>query len=124
MGFDATFVRDHIAEAQSCHDVLDTDPCMSAGRNSRGQVLSKLSVVDHRDLCHRKGKLHVVVNFSAFNDREGEADSWVYVYKAGTLAFITNRKTPELIYGAGRLLSSTADSVASLGTVTATGRSG
>ena len=64
------------------------------------------------------------VNFGAFNDRERKADSQVYVYKAGTLAFTTNHKTPELIYGAGRLLSSTADSVASFGTVTATGRSG
>ncbi len=70
--------------------------------NSRGQVLSKLSVGDHHgDLCHRNGKLYVAVNFGAFNDREGKADSWVYVYKASTLAFITKHKTPELIYGAG-----------------------
>ena len=74
--------------------LVKTDP--------QGKVLTKISVGNHHGgLCQQDGKLYVAVNFGPFNDPDGKADSWVYVYKASTLALLRKHKTPELIYGAG-----------------------
>ena len=68
----------------------------------QGKVLRQIIVGDHHgDLCYHDGKLYVAVNFGRFNDLQERADSWVYVYKASTLALLRKHKTPELIYGAG-----------------------
>jgi len=68
----------------------------------RGEVLKKIPVANHHgDLCFRDGKLHVAVNLGRFNDPEGNADSWVYVYRADSLEEIARHETNEVFYGAG-----------------------
>lgn len=70
--------------------------------NADGKVLIKIPVGNHHgDLCHVDGKVYVAVNFGDFNNAEGKADSWVYVYDAEKLLLIGKHKTPEVIYGAG-----------------------
>ena len=68
----------------------------------RGRVLKSVPVVNHHgDLCFHNGKLYVAVNRGRFNDPDGNADSWVYVYNAETLKFIAKHSTPEVFHGAG-----------------------
>lgn len=70
--------------------------------DARGSILSTLSVANHHgDLCYADGKVYVAVNLGKFNDPEGHADSWIYVYDAETLAFIARHETPEVFHGAG-----------------------
>lgn len=74
--------------------LVKTDP--------RGRVLKTVPVSNHHgDLCHCDGKLYVAVNFGRFNDPEGNADSWVYVYDAADLSFVAKHTTPEIFHGAG-----------------------
>ncbi|QDT40459.1 hypothetical protein Pan241w_05160 [Gimesia alba] len=70
--------------------------------NAAGKVLVKIPVGNHHgDLCFQGGKLFVAVNFGDFNNPQGKADSWVYVYDAEKLLLIAKHQTPEVIYGAG-----------------------
>lgn len=70
--------------------------------DAKGKVLKKVEVQSHHgDLCYYDGKIYVAVNFGSFNKPAGKADSWVYVYKADDLSFITKHKTPEVVHGAG-----------------------
>jgi hypothetical protein len=67
-----------------------------------GRVLKKIPVVNHHgDLCFHSGKLFVAVNLGRFNDPKGNADSWVYVYNAETLEFLSKHATQEVFHGAG-----------------------
>ncbi len=67
-----------------------------------GKVLKKIKVASHHgDLCHRNGKLYVAVNLGRFNDAKGNADSWVYVYKASDLSFVSKHQVKEVFHGAG-----------------------
>jgi hypothetical protein len=67
-----------------------------------GKVLKQIDVGNHHgDLCFHDGKVFVAVNFGKFNDAEGNADSWVYVYDADDLALLSKHATPEVIFGAG-----------------------
>lgn len=67
-----------------------------------GQVVKQIDVGDHHgNLCFHNGQVYVAVNFGKFNDAEGNADSWVFVYDAGDLALLAKHNTPEVIYGAG-----------------------
>ncbi len=67
-----------------------------------GRLLSKVDVVSHHgDLCFHNGRLYVAVNLGKFNDPDGNADSWVYVYDADTLEFISKHETQEVFHGAG-----------------------
>ncbi|MFO0867344.1 MAG: hypothetical protein U0935_00215 [Pirellulales bacterium] len=67
-----------------------------------GQVVKQIDVGDHHgNLCFHNGQVYVAVNFGKFNDAEGNADSWVFVYDAGNLALLAKHNTPEVIYGAG-----------------------
>lgn len=67
-----------------------------------GKVLKKIPVANHHgDLCFRDGKLYVAVNLGRFNDPEGNADSWVYVYDADTLAEHSRHAVQEVFHGAG-----------------------
>lgn len=67
-----------------------------------GRVLCRVAVADHHgDLCHHDGKVYVAVNLGKFNQPAGQADSWVYVYDADTLAEVARHRTPELVHGAG-----------------------
>lgn len=68
----------------------------------RGRVLKSVAVVNHHgDLCFQNGKLYVAVNLGRFNDPQGNADSWVYVYDADTLEFISKHAAQEVFHGAG-----------------------
>ena len=68
----------------------------------RGRVLRQVKVANHHgDLCFVEGRLYVAVNLGKFNEPAGSADSWVYVYDAGTLTEIARHKVPELVHGAG-----------------------
>ena len=70
--------------------------------DQQGKVLNKVPVGDHHgDLCYHNDKLYVAVNFGRFNDPEGKADSWIYVYKASDLSLLAKHHVPQLIYGAG-----------------------
>jgi hypothetical protein len=67
-----------------------------------GRVLNKVPVANHHgDLCFHDGKLYVAVNLGKFNDPEGNADSWVYVYDAESLKELARHETQEVFHGAG-----------------------
>ena len=67
-----------------------------------GALLKKVPVANHHgDLCFHDGKLYVAVNLGKFNDPEGNADSWVYVYDAETLTELAQHETQEVFHGAG-----------------------
>jgi hypothetical protein len=68
----------------------------------RGKVLRQVKVADHHgDLCFHDDKVYVTVNLGQFNRPAGEADSWVFVYDADTLAEFARHAVPELVHGAG-----------------------
>ncbi|MGE0758634.1 MAG: hypothetical protein AB7O38_16525 [Pirellulaceae bacterium] len=67
-----------------------------------GKLLKKLPVANHHgDLCCHDGKLFVAVNLGTFNDSQGNADSWVYVYDAATLTETSRHEVQEVFHGAG-----------------------
>ncbi len=67
-----------------------------------GKLLTKVPVANHHgDLCHHDGKLYVAVNLGEFNNPQGKADSWVYVYDAENLDEIARHAVQEVFHGAG-----------------------
>jgi glycerophosphoryl diester phosphodiesterase len=67
-----------------------------------GKVLKKVPVANHHgDLCFHNGRLYVAVNLGRFNDPQGNADSWVYVYDAKTLDEVARHETQQAFHGAG-----------------------
>jgi hypothetical protein len=77
-----------------------TTALIKTGTN--GKVLTKVPVANHHgDLCHVDGKVYVAVNLGKFNDPEGNADSWVYVYDADDLSLLQKHETQEVFHGAG-----------------------
>ncbi len=67
-----------------------------------GSILKKIAVPGHHgDLCFHNEMLYVAVNLGEFNDPQGNADSWVYVYDAGTLELKAKHETQKVFYGAG-----------------------
>lgn len=67
-----------------------------------GKVEKHIEVGNHHgDLCFHQGKVYVAVNFGKFNNPEGKADSWVYVYDAADLSLLAKHKTSEVFHGAG-----------------------
>jgi hypothetical protein len=70
--------------------------------DTEGRVLKKVPVANHHgDLCFHDGRVYVATNLAKFNRPAGEADSWVYVYDADTLAELARHRVPELVHGAG-----------------------
>lgn len=70
--------------------------------DQNGNVLKKVPVVNHHgDLCCHDDKIYVAVNLGQFNDPEGNADSWVYVYNASSLKEIARHEVQEVFHGAG-----------------------
>jgi hypothetical protein len=43
----------------------------------------------------------VAVNLGRFNDPQGNADSWIYVYDADTLEELARHEVQQVVYGAG-----------------------
>ncbi len=73
--------------------LIKTDP--------RGRKLRAIEVPNHHgDLCVAGERVYVAVNFGPFNQPEGTADSWVYIYNL-ELKLLAKRRTPEVVYGAG-----------------------
>lgn len=69
-----------------------------------GRVLKRVPVARHHgDLCYADGKVYVAVNLGKFNDPQGLADSWVYVYDPADLRETARHRTPEVFYGAGAI---------------------
>jgi hypothetical protein len=67
-----------------------------------GKVEKQIDVASHHgDACCTGGKVYVAVNLGKFNDPQGNADSWVYVYDAADLSLLARHKTPEVFHGAG-----------------------
>lgn len=67
-----------------------------------GKVLKKVPVASHHgDLCLHEGRLYVAVNLGKFNDPQGHADSWIYVYDADTLEETARHPVQEAFHGAG-----------------------
>ena len=70
--------------------------------NRMGKVIKVVDVANHHgDLSFYEGKIYVAVNLGKFNDPQGNADSWVYVYDASDLSLLAKHKTPEVFHGAG-----------------------
>ncbi|MFG0335895.1 MAG: hypothetical protein ACF8TS_21260 [Maioricimonas sp. JB049] len=70
--------------------------------DSDGKVQKKIDVANHHgDLCYHDGKVYVAVNLGQFNRPAGQADSWVYVYDAETLAELARHEVPQVVHGAG-----------------------
>lgn len=70
--------------------------------DASGKVLKKTAVANHHgDLCRHGGKLYVAVNLGEFNNPQGKADSWVYVYDTESLRELERHAVPEVFYGAG-----------------------
>ncbi|MEM9644563.1 MAG: CIA30 family protein [Planctomycetota bacterium] len=68
----------------------------------KGSVIKQVRVADHHgDLCVQGNQIHVAVNLGEFNDPDGRADSWVYVYDTDSLQEVSRHSTPEVIHGAG-----------------------
>ena len=68
----------------------------------RGKVIKRIPVASHHgDLCFHEGKVFVAVNLGRFNDPRGNADSWVYIYDAGTLDLLAKHATQQVFHGAG-----------------------
>ncbi|HVX62678.1 MAG TPA: glycerophosphodiester phosphodiesterase family protein [Pirellulales bacterium] len=67
-----------------------------------GKRLGQVPVANHHgDLCFHEGKLYVAVNLGKFNDPQGNADSWVYVYNAADLSLVAKHETQQVFHGAG-----------------------
>jgi len=67
-----------------------------------GKLLKKVPVANHHgDLCLHNDQLYVAVNLGKFNDPEGNADSWVYVYDARDLSLVARHEVQEVFHGAG-----------------------
>lgn len=74
--------------------IVKTDPW--------GKVLAKTTVANHHgDLCYYKQKLYVAVNLGEFNNPQGKADSWIYVYDTKELELLDKKPIPEVVFGAG-----------------------
>lgn len=68
----------------------------------QGKLVAKIPVANHHgDLCHVAGHIYVAVNLGKFNDPAGNADSWIYVYRARDLEFVAKHPATEVTYGAG-----------------------
>lgn len=68
----------------------------------QGKLQKQTPVANHHgDLCCHDGKLFVAVNLGKFNDPQGHADSWVYVYDAGTLKELARHEVQQVFHGAG-----------------------
>ncbi len=67
-----------------------------------GKRIKQVPVASHHgDLCIQNGKLYIAVNLGKFNDPQGNADSWVYVYNSGDLSFVSKHELKEVFHGAG-----------------------
>lgn len=70
--------------------------------DANGKVLKKIEVANHHgDLCFHEGLVYVAVNLGQFNRPAGEADSWVYVYRAEDLSLVAKHEVQEVVHGAG-----------------------
>ncbi len=67
-----------------------------------GAVVKKIEVPGHHgDLCFRRGRIYVAVNFGSFNDPEGNAKNEVFVYDADSLELLSRHDIPQVKHGAG-----------------------
>ncbi len=68
----------------------------------QGRIQKRIPVANHHgDLCFNDGRVYVAVNLGKFNDPEGHADSWVYVYDSQTLDRVAAHEVQEVFHGAG-----------------------
>jgi hypothetical protein len=67
-----------------------------------GTRLQQITVPGHHgDLCYRRGRIYVAVNFGSFNDPDGNAKNQVFVYRASDLELLSQHDIPEVKHGAG-----------------------
>ena len=67
-----------------------------------GKVSRRIEVGNHHgDLCFHDGRIYVAVNFGRFNEPDGKADSWVYVYRASDLSLVSKHEVQQVFHGAG-----------------------
>lgn len=70
--------------------------------DAKGKVQASVEADNHQgDLCYHEGKLYVAVNLGRFNDPEGNADGWIYVFDPKTLKLLEKHAVPEVFHGAG-----------------------
>src|SRR5690606_6467615 len=67
-----------------------------------GKIIQTVKAPSHQgDLCYKDGKIYVAVNLGKFNQPEGQADSWIFIYDALTLQELHRIAVPEVVHGAG-----------------------
>ena len=70
--------------------------------DAKGKVQVSVEAENHQgDLCYHDGRVYVAVNLGRFNDPEGNADSWIYVFDPETLQLLEKHAVPEVVHGAG-----------------------
>jgi hypothetical protein len=70
--------------------------------DAQGKLLKEIAVPTHHgDLWVEDGMVYVAVNLGKFNEEAGQADSWIYAYKADDLALEWKKAVPEVVHGAG-----------------------
>lgn len=70
--------------------------------NLKGEIIDLTPAPYHQgDLCFYNEKIYVAVNLGKFNQPEGQADSWVFVYDGNSLEEIARHPVPEVVHGAG-----------------------
>ena len=70
--------------------------------DASGNVVRTVEVANHHgDLCYHDGCIYVAVNFGRFNDPDGKADSWIYVYKDSDLSLLLKHEVQQVFHGAG-----------------------
>lgn len=68
----------------------------------KGRRLKQIPVDNHHgDLCFHDDHIYVAVNLGRFNDPQGNADSWVYEYRADDLGLIAKHEVQQVFHGAG-----------------------
>ncbi len=70
--------------------------------NPDGKIEKQISVPGHHgDLCYHDGKIYVAAFLREPERTKGEPVSWVYIYDAADLAFVTRHSVIEAIHRAG-----------------------
>lgn len=67
-----------------------------------GRETHRIDVKSHHgDLTFHDGKIYVAVELGQFNQPAGKTDSWIYIYAAEDLRFISRHRVTEPVHGCG-----------------------
>jgi hypothetical protein len=70
--------------------------------DAAGKLIREVEADSHQgDLCWLDDRLYVAVNRGKFNQAEGLANNWIYVFDAESLEELSRHPVPEVKHGAG-----------------------